>query len=64
MKVFIQDKNKEFSISFSGSIKDLLKELDINPQSVFIVKNDQIAGLDEDVGSSDHIKVLEVFMGG
>lgn len=62
MKCFLN--GKEVSLSFSGSINDLLKTLDISDQIVIVKKNGEIVTELEQVIDSDHIEVQQVIFGG
>ena len=55
---------KEVSLSFSGSVGDLLKTLDISDQIVIVKKNGDIVTELEQVIDSDHIEVQQVVFGG
>ena len=46
----------------SGS--ELLKELNINPSSIILVKNDAIVLEDEILDDDDDVKILSVISGG
>ncbi len=64
MRVFIEKENKEVNDAFSGSAGELLKKLKINPETVLIVKNNELITADEDISDWDHIKILSVVSGG
>lgn len=64
MKVFIEKDNKKIEIKFKGDAKALLLKLNINPENVLIVKNNEIVQEDELISEKDEIKLLSVISGG
>ncbi len=64
MKIYIEKEDKEKKITFSGSVKDLLKKLGIVPEDVIVSCNDEIVFDDYDLNDSDDIKILSVISGG
>ncbi len=65
MKVFIEKTGKT-AIVRKGFAKayDLLKELKINPDSVLIVRNNEVILAEEPVSKDDEITLLSVVSGG
>ena len=64
MKVFIEKDNKLLELQKAFTASELLKELRINPSTVIIVKNDEVALEDEQLDIDDEIKILSVISGG
>lgn len=68
MKVFIEKEQKELILSFSGTVKELLSKLDINPETVIVTKliGDESELLTEDVklDDIDSVKILSIISGG
>ncbi len=64
MKVFIEKENKNVELEFNGSVKNLLKKLDINLETVLIVKNNELITEIDSIKNSDEIKILSVISGG
>jgi sulfur carrier protein ThiS len=65
LKVFIEKENKTIEISESfKTVKELLEHLKINPSTVLIVKNDEVALEEEPLEEKDNIKFLSVVSGG
>lgn len=64
MDIFIERTKEERSIDFSGSATDLLKKLDITAQEVLIIRNGTLVTEDEELDSSDNIRLLSVVSGG
>ena len=64
MQLTIERPRQEKRIRFSGSARDLLASLDINPETVLVVKNDTLIALDDEVADTDAVRVLSVISGG
>lgn len=64
MKVYIEKTNKKQEIKFEGSAKKLLSKLKINPETIIIIKNNELVSEDEILKDKDEIKILSVISGG
>ncbi|MEK6968019.1 MAG: MoaD/ThiS family protein [Nanoarchaeota archaeon] len=64
MKVHIERQNKNIEVKFSGSVKDLLEKISVNPEAVLVVRDSELLTLDRDVSDNDEIKLLSVISGG
>ncbi|MDK2849399.1 MAG: sulfur carrier protein [Candidatus Woesearchaeota archaeon] len=65
MKVFLEKEGKYLDVEFKGkTVPDLLKQLNLNPQEVVVVKNDEIVLGDEPMSEQDDVKILSVISGG
>lgn len=64
MKVFIEPENETKEIEFSGTVSELLKKLNINPETVIAAKNDELVPEDEELKDGDEVKLLAVISGG
>ena len=64
MKVFIEPDNETKEIEFSGTVSQLLKKLNINPETVIAAKNDELVPEDVELKDSDEVKLLAVISGG
>ncbi|MBC8500263.1 MAG: MoaD/ThiS family protein [Nanoarchaeota archaeon] len=64
MKIFIERIQKTIEREFSGKVKDLLKSVDINPNNVLVVRNNELITEEDDVKNSDSVKILSVISGG
>ena len=62
-KTFIERENKNVNVKAS-TIKELLDKLNINPEEVLTVKNEQLVTLDTKITEKDSIKLLSVISGG
>ena len=64
MKINIKDgKTKKLEIK-SSSVKEVLKELEINPLEVVVKKDDTIIHDDSILTNEDEITVIKVVFGG
>jgi len=63
VKVFIERKNKTEEITAS-TVMDLLKKLNINPETVLTVRNNELLNLNDKLEKKDNIKLLNVISGG
>ena len=63
VKVFIERENKTKNINASN-IKSLLENLQINPETVLIVKNNELTTTNSKLNPKDNIKLLSVISGG
>mgnify|MGYP001571547705 CR=1 FL=1 len=66
IEVFIERENRNKSVEAKGKmvIKDLLKELNVNPVTVIVVKNNELVTEDSLVNDKDKIKLMSVVSGG
>lgn len=64
MNVYIESENKKIEVKEMSSVKQLLKHLKINPETVIITKNGELATDDTRLYNKDRIKILSVVSGG
>ena len=64
MQVYTESKDNIKQMQFTGSVKELLQKLSINPVTVIVVKNDELVTLDEKLSNKDNVRILEVVSGG
>ncbi len=64
MKIKIEKTKEEKNLNFEGKCSDLLEKLDINPEEVLIVKNNELVSLDDVCEDDDEIRLLSVVSGG
>ncbi len=64
MKVYIERDDDWRTVSFSGSAADLCRMLSVNPQTVLVVKDDELVPEDEDITGAEEIKLITVVSGG
>ena len=61
MKIKLFGKNKEIS---SKNVKSLLQELNLNTETILVVKNGEIVLNDEKFSEKDDIRIIKVISGG
>ncbi|MBS1267072.1 MAG: hypothetical protein MAG795_01043 [Candidatus Woesearchaeota archaeon] len=64
MKVYFEEQEEEKEIKFNGVAEDLLKQLNINPITVILVKNNKLISKKEQLSNKDSLKILSVISGG
>ncbi len=64
MKVYYDKTRETTELEFTGTAGELLKQLDINPETVVVTKNSTIITQDDEVSNDDEIKLLSVVSGG
>lgn len=65
MKIYIEKQNKLLELKDKArNGTQLLEELSINPDTVILVKNDEVVLPEEDLSEADDIKILSVISGG
>ena len=66
MEIYFERENKTKKITLKEPItlKELLNQLNLNLDSIILVKNDEICLEDEIVTNKDKIKLLSVVSGG
>ncbi|MBI2668778.1 MoaD/ThiS family protein [Candidatus Woesearchaeota archaeon] len=65
LTIIHERENCTEKINFSGSkVEELLQHLKINPETVIVVRNDEVLTADEAVKNNDEIELLSVISGG
>ena len=64
MEIKIEKDSTTEKISFSGTVKELLSKLEINPETVLVVRNDEVITEDEKLDDQDSLDILSVISGG
>jgi thiamine biosynthesis protein ThiS len=64
VELFIEKDNLRKDLRFSGTVSKLLAKLKIAPESVVVVKNNEIVTEDETLSDSDSVELLSVVSGG
>ena len=64
MNVYVERSDEHKTLRFSGTAQELLGRLEINPQTVLVLKNDVLITEDETLTDSDEIKIITVVSGG
>ena len=65
MKIHIEKEQKELELDFKNkTVKELLEQINVNSETVIIVRNNEVLTLDDNVTNKDNIKLLSVISGG
>ena len=66
VSVFIdrENKNAKLELEKNSIVADLLKNLNINPVTVIVSRNNELILEDEKLSNNDKIKILSVISGG
>ena len=64
MKVILRNPRREVEIPGGRRIKDVLRELDIIPETVLVIRGDTMMTADQVVGPDDVIELRPVMSGG
>ena len=64
MKIRIEKPKDDKETFFEGTAKELLEQLEINPEEVLITRNGEIVTLEEELKDDDNIEILSVVSGG
>lgn len=63
VNIFIEKENKKTNIK-AKTPKEAMELLDINPETVLIVKNNELVLDNENLNDNDELKFLSVISGG
>lgn len=61
--VFIERENKKTSIKAKNA-KEIMSILNINPETVLLVKNNELILAEDSLNDNDELKLLSVISGG
>jgi sulfur carrier protein len=64
MKVVLRNPRREVQVTGGRRVKDILRELDIVPESVLVIRGDTLITLDQVVGDDDTVELRPVMSGG
>ena len=64
MEVYLERENKKRNLNFTGTAKELLRKLKINPAAVLMIRGKELITLDEKIKEKDTIKIVSVVSGG
>ena len=64
MKVLLRNPRREIEVSGRRRVKELLRELDILPSTVLVIRGDELLTGDTVVGEDDVLEVRAVISGG
>ena len=64
MKIKLRNPSREVELAGCNRVKDVLKELDILPGTVLVIRGSDLLTADEVVGEGDELEVRPVMSGG
>ena len=64
MKIKLRNPSREVQLAGRKRVKDILRELDILPGTVLVIRGAELLTADEVVGDSDELEVRPVMSGG
>lgn len=64
MKIYIEKDDKLLELKKNMTGLELLKELNINPNTVIIVRNNEVILSEEKLSETDDVKIISVVSGG
>jgi sulfur carrier protein len=64
MKIVLRNPRREVQVAGGRRVKDVLRELDIVPESVLVIRGDTLVTLDQVVGDDDTLELRPVMSGG
>ena len=63
-KIIFNEKEEEKELENEKTIIDILKELEVSPQTVVIKKNNNIVDANTKIENNDTIKIIQIIYGG
>ena len=64
MKVMLRNPRREVEVAGNRRVKDVLGELDILPETVLVIRGDELITADQVVAEADTIELRPVMSGG
>ncbi|HET7343588.1 MAG TPA: MoaD/ThiS family protein [Methylomirabilota bacterium] len=64
MKVVLRNPRREVEVSGNRRVKDVLRELDILPETVLVIRGDELVTADQLVKDDETIELRPVMSGG
>ncbi len=64
MEVFIEKTGKTLNKEFTGTAKELLNDLEINLETVLVVRDGTLITEDDSVEGAEKVELLSVISGG
>lgn len=64
MKVVLRNPRREVEVAGGRRVKDILRELDIIPETVLVIHGDTLVTADQVVGDDETIELRPVMSGG
>jgi sulfur carrier protein len=64
MKVVLRNPRREVEVPGNRRVKDVLRELNILPETVLVIRGDDLITADQQVSDADTIELRPVMSGG
>jgi sulfur carrier protein len=64
MKVVLRNPRRELEVAAPRNVEQLLRDLDVVPESVLVIRNDTLVTRDERLGDADVVEIRPVVSGG
>jgi len=64
MRVVLRNPKRELEVPAPGNVARLLRDLEIIPESVIVIRNDTLATHDERLRDDDVVEIRTVMSGG
>jgi sulfur carrier protein len=64
MKVLLRNPRREVDVPGNRRVKDVLRELEILPETVLVIRGDELVTADQVVSDGDTIELRPVMSGG
>ena len=64
MKVVLRNPRREVEVAGGRRVKDVLKDLDVLPETVIVIRGDSLITADQIVADDDTIELRPVMSGG
>jgi len=64
MKVVLRNPRREVEVAGNRRVKDVLRDLDIIPETVLVIRGDDLITADQHVKDDDTIELRPVMSGG
>jgi sulfur carrier protein len=64
MKVLLRNPRREVEVTGGRRVKDVLRELDVIPETVIVIRGDTLITADQIVADTDTIELRPVMSGG
>ena len=64
MKVLLRNPRREVTVAGNRRVKEILRELDILPETVLVIRGDDLVTADQVVRDEDVIELRPVMSGG
>jgi sulfur carrier protein len=64
VKVLLRNPRRELEVAAPRTVAHLLRDLDVVPESVLVIRNDTLVTRDEHLGDDDVVEIRPVISGG